>query len=71
MFGSGTAALVAAIALAGFALFAVGATLGVLNGRGGLRSGMRQLLVGGGAALVVFLIGHVAGAISGVRLGGA
>jgi VIT1/CCC1 family predicted Fe2+/Mn2+ transporter len=71
MFGSGKAALVAAIALAGFALFAVGATLGVLNGRGGLRSGTRQLLIGGGAALLVFLIGHVAGAISGVRLGGA
>ncbi|AGB26811.1 putative membrane protein (plasmid) [Mycobacterium sp. JS623] len=69
MFGSGVAALVAAIALAGLALFGVGATIGVLNGRGGLRSGTRQLLVGGIAALLVFLIGHLASAITGVRLG--
>ena len=69
MFGSGLAALVAAIALAGLALFGVGATIGVLNGRGGLRSGTRQLLVGGAAALLVFLIGHLASAVAGVRLG--
>ncbi|MDT5045431.1 MAG: vacuolar iron transporter family protein [Mycobacterium sp.] len=69
MFGSGVAALVAAIALAGVALFGVGATIGVLNGRSGLRSGTRQLLVGGAAALLVFLIGHMASAITGVRLG--
>ena len=69
MFGSGLAALVAAIGLAGLALFGVGATIGVLNGRGALRSGTRQLLVGGGAALLVFLIGHLASAIAGVRLG--
>jgi VIT1/CCC1 family predicted Fe2+/Mn2+ transporter len=69
MFGSGLAALIGAIALAGLALFGVGATIGVLNGRGGLRSGTRQLLVGGAAALLVFLIGHMASAIAGVRLG--
>ena len=69
MFESGLAALVAAIALAGLALFGVGATIGMLNGRGGLRSGTRQLLVGGAAALLVFLIGHMASAIAGVRLG--
>ncbi len=69
MFGSGVAALVAAIVLAALALFGVGAMIGVLNGRGGLRSGTRQLLIGGGAALVVLLIGHLAGAVAGVRLG--
>jgi VIT1/CCC1 family predicted Fe2+/Mn2+ transporter/rubrerythrin len=69
-FGSGFPALVTAIVFAGAALFAVGATIGMLNGRGGLRSGLRQLVVGGGAALLVFLIGHVAGAVAGVRLGG-
>ena len=69
LFESGLAALVAAIALAGLALFGVGATIGMLNGRGGLRSGTRQLLVGGAAALLVFLIGHMASAIAGVRLG--
>ncbi len=69
MFGSGVAALVGAIALAGLALFGVGATIGLLNGRGGLRSGTRQLLVGGAAALLVFFIGHLASAVAGVRLG--
>ena len=65
LFASGVAALVAAIASAGVALFLVGAVIGILNGRGGLRSGTRQLLVGGGAALLVFLIGHVVGASPG------
>jgi hypothetical protein len=38
-------------------------------GRGGLRSGMRQLLIGGGAVLLVYLIGRGVGALSGVQLG--
>lgn len=71
MFSSGWAALIAAIVLASLALFAVGAVIGVLNGRGGLRSGMRQLLIGGGAALLVYLIGRGVGALTGVQLGGA
>jgi vacuolar iron transporter family protein len=62
LFGSGLAALIAAIALAGLALFTVGATIGLLNGRAALRSGARQLLVGGAAALLVFGIGHLIGA---------
>ncbi|MGW1072849.1 VIT1/CCC1 transporter family protein [Streptomyces sp. NPDC002537] len=62
LFGSGTAALVTAIALAATALFAVGSALGLLNGRTALRSGARQLLVGSGAALAVYVIGHVIGA---------
>jgi vacuolar iron transporter family protein len=70
LLGSGVAALGTAIALAGLALFAVGAAIGMLNGRGGLRSGVRQLVVGGGAALLVFLIGHLVGAAAGVHLGG-
>jgi vacuolar iron transporter family protein len=63
LFGSGLAALVVAVVLAGTALFAVGATIGLLNGRGGLRAGLRQLVVGGGAAVLVFGIGHLAGSI--------
>jgi vacuolar iron transporter family protein len=59
---SGTAALVAAIALAAAALVAVGAGIGVLNGRSPVRSGLRQLLLGGAAALVTFGIGHLIGA---------
>ena len=60
--GSGTAALVAAIVLAAAALVAVGAGIGMLNGRSGIRSGLRQLLLGGAAALITFGIGHLIGA---------
>jgi VIT1/CCC1 family predicted Fe2+/Mn2+ transporter len=70
MFSSGPAALIAAIVLASLALFAVGAVIGVLNGRGGLRSGIRQLLIGGGAALLVYVIGRGVGTLTGVQLGG-
>ena len=59
LFGSGLAALVAAMALACLALFAVGATIGLLNGRSPVRAGLRQLLVGAAAALLVFGIGHL------------
>jgi VIT1/CCC1 family predicted Fe2+/Mn2+ transporter len=62
VFGSGRAALVVAIGSACLALAVVGAAIGVINGRGALRSGLRQLLVGGGAASLVFAIGHLAGA---------
>jgi VIT1/CCC1 family predicted Fe2+/Mn2+ transporter len=62
LFTSGAAALVISIVLAAIALFAVGAALGLLNGRGPLLSGARQLLVGGAAALVVYFVGHLIGA---------
>lgn len=62
LFGASTVALVTAVVLAAVALFTVGSALGLLNGRAPLRSGARQLLVGGGAALVVYLIGHAIGA---------
>jgi VIT1/CCC1 family predicted Fe2+/Mn2+ transporter len=68
LFGSGRAALICAIAMAALALFAVGAAIGVLNGRGAWRSGARQLLVGGTAALLVFGIGHLLGASAGRQL---
>src|SRR6266851_1394507 len=61
-FGGGTAALVAAIVLAALALLGVGVGIGVLNGRSAIRSGLRQLLLGGAAALVTFGIGHLIGA---------
>jgi len=59
LFGSGTAAFVACIVLAAAALLAVGASIGFLNGRSPVRSGLRQLLLGGSAALVTFGIGHL------------
>jgi vacuolar iron transporter family protein len=68
LFGSGQAALICAIVLAGLALFAVGGTIGVLNGRGAWRSGIRQLLIGGTAALMVFGIGHLIGVSAGRQL---
>jgi VIT1/CCC1 family predicted Fe2+/Mn2+ transporter len=60
--GGGTAALVAAIVLAAAALVAVGSGIGILNGRSAVRSGLRQLLLGGAAALITFGIGHLIGA---------
>jgi VIT1/CCC1 family predicted Fe2+/Mn2+ transporter len=62
LFGSGFVALIVAMALAGSALFAVGAALGLLNGRAAPRTGARQLLIGGAAALLVLGIGHLIGA---------
>jgi VIT1/CCC1 family predicted Fe2+/Mn2+ transporter len=63
---AGLAGLLAgAFSMAAVALFAVGATIGLLNGRGALRSGTRQLLIGGAAALLVFGIGHLVGASAG------
>jgi VIT1/CCC1 family predicted Fe2+/Mn2+ transporter len=61
VFAGGTAALVTAVVLASTALFTVGAVLGLVNGKTPLRGGARQLLVGGGAAVIVYAIGHVIG----------
>jgi vacuolar iron transporter family protein len=62
LFGTGTATLVTAVVLAAVALFTVGAVLGLLNGKAPVRAGARQLLIGGGAGLVVYFIGHAIGA---------
>jgi VIT1/CCC1 family predicted Fe2+/Mn2+ transporter len=61
LIGGGTAALLVAIGLAVLALFGVGAGIGVLNGRPAVRSGLRQVVVGGLAAGVTFLVGHLIG----------
>ena len=60
--GSGTAALLAAIVLAVVALFGVGASIGALNGRGVLRTGLRQVIAGVIAGGVTFGVGHLIGA---------
>jgi VIT1/CCC1 family predicted Fe2+/Mn2+ transporter len=60
--GDGTAAFIGAIALAAAALLGVGASIGKLNGRSAVRSGLRQLLLGATAALVTFCVGHLIGA---------
>jgi vacuolar iron transporter family protein len=61
LFTGGAVALYVAIGLVAVALFAVGAGIGVLNGRSFLRSGVRQLVAGGMAAAVVFGVGHLIG----------
>ncbi|HEY2522483.1 MAG TPA: VIT1/CCC1 family protein [Streptosporangiaceae bacterium] len=62
LIGSGTAALLAAIVLALAAMFGVGASIGALNGRNAVRSGLRQVLAGTLAAAVTFGVGHLIGA---------
>jgi vacuolar iron transporter family protein len=60
---SGATAFVAAIALSGGALFAVGAGVSLLTGRSLLYSGTRQVLIGAAAAGVTYLVGHVIGVV--------
>jgi VIT1/CCC1 family predicted Fe2+/Mn2+ transporter len=60
--GSGTAALVTAIVLALAAMFGVGASIGALNGRNAVKSGLRQVIAGAVAAAVTFGVGHLIGA---------
>jgi len=57
----GTAALVGAIVLALLSLTAVGATIGVLNGRSPVRGAVRQVVVGVLAAGVTFVAGSLIG----------
>jgi VIT1/CCC1 family predicted Fe2+/Mn2+ transporter len=59
--GSGMAAMLTAIGLALAAMFAVGASIGMLNGRSVVRSGLRQVFVGALAAAVTFGVGHLIG----------
>jgi VIT1/CCC1 family predicted Fe2+/Mn2+ transporter len=60
--GATARAIPAAVALAGAALFAVGATISLFTGRGALRGGLRMLLIGAAAAATTFGIGHLLGA---------
>lgn len=61
VFLSGTAALTLAVALAVLALVLVGGTVGRLSGLGVVRSALRQLLVGGGAAVITYVLGRLVG----------
>ena len=61
LLASGSAAFLAAIALSIGALFAVGAGVSLLTGRGLLFSGGRQVLIGAAAAVVTYLVGHAIG----------
>jgi vacuolar iron transporter family protein len=61
LFTTGATSFVAAIALSVAALFAVGAGVSLLTGRGLLYSGSRQVLIGAAAAIVTYLVGHLIG----------
>jgi len=58
-------ALIAALLLSAFVLLALGAAVTTLTGRSPLRSGIRQLLFGLGAAAITYAIGHAVGAVIG------
>jgi VIT1/CCC1 family predicted Fe2+/Mn2+ transporter len=60
-FLQGSAAVVAAIALSGAALAAIGAGTSLFTGRGVLFSAVRQLLIGYAAAAVTFGVGRLVG----------
>ncbi|HET7676433.1 MAG TPA: VIT1/CCC1 transporter family protein [Candidatus Limnocylindrales bacterium] len=61
LMASGTAATVAALALAFAALFGVGAAVSLLTGRSTLFSGARQVAIGAGAAAVTYGVGSIIG----------
>jgi VIT1/CCC1 family predicted Fe2+/Mn2+ transporter len=61
----GVTAIVIAVCLALGSLFIVGALVSLLTGRGLLFSGFRQVLIGGAAALVTYIVGRLIG-VSGV-----
>lgn len=60
----GSAVMVAA-AVAGVALFCVGAALSLFTGRNAWLGGLRMVTIGGGAGLVTWLIGRLLGAAIG------
>ncbi len=61
LFLDGAAALTLAVAMAALAMILVGGTVGRLSGLGVARSAARQLLVGGGAAAVTYVLGSLVG----------
>ena len=63
--GGGTAALALSLSLSLVALFAVGAAVSLLTGRGAIFSGVRQLVIGLAAALVTYTIGSIIGVAAG------
>jgi vacuolar iron transporter family protein len=61
LFASGHTALLAAAVLSAAALAGVGGIISVFTGRPAWRSGLRMVAIGGGAALVTYLIGSLVG----------
>jgi vacuolar iron transporter family protein len=61
LFGGGTTILAISLGISLVALFAVGAAVSLLTGRNLVFSGLRQLAIGLGAAIVTFIIGSLIG----------
>jgi VIT1/CCC1 family predicted Fe2+/Mn2+ transporter len=61
LFGGGPAVLLVSLGLSLVALFAVGAAVSLLTGRGLIFSGFRQLGIGLAAAIVTYAIGSIIG----------
>ncbi|MBS0379869.1 MAG: VIT1/CCC1 transporter family protein [Proteobacteria bacterium] len=62
---AGNTAVLASAAVTLATLFAVGLGLSLFTGRSALRSGLRMVLIGGGAGGVSFLVGHLLGVVTG------
>jgi VIT1/CCC1 family predicted Fe2+/Mn2+ transporter len=61
LFGTGSVPFLASIVLSVAALFAVGAGVSLVTGRGVLFSGGRQVLIGAAAAIVTYVVGRAIG----------
>jgi VIT1/CCC1 family predicted Fe2+/Mn2+ transporter len=61
LFVAGFAAFLVSVTLSAVALFAVGAGVSLVTGRGVLYSGLRMVLIGGAAAAVTYLVGKLIG----------
>jgi VIT1/CCC1 family predicted Fe2+/Mn2+ transporter len=62
LYGMGDRPVMWMIVLSLAALFGVGAALSLFTGKGALRGGLRMMLIGGGAGLATYGIGHWLGA---------
>jgi vacuolar iron transporter family protein len=65
-FLSGATAVVASAALSAVGLFGIGALITVFTGRSALLSGGRQVLIGGAAATLTYIVGLAIGGVVGV-----
>jgi VIT1/CCC1 family predicted Fe2+/Mn2+ transporter len=61
LFGGGTAVIVVSFMLGLAGLFVLGALVSLLTGRSFLFSGLRQVVIGAGAAIITFLVGSLIG----------
>ena len=60
---TGRRAIAATAVLTAIALFAVGLAISLFTGRHALRGALRMVLIGGGAGIIAFWVGHVLGAL--------